>query len=54
MLVLLTVTPKRKIGRTVNDLREVIRIVQPETVLKWHREMAISLPFIRWTSADIT
>jgi len=26
-------------GRSVKQLREVIRIVQPETVLRWHREL---------------
>jgi putative transposase len=30
---------KRKAGVTNRDLRKVVRIVRPETVLKWHREL---------------
>jgi len=30
---------KRKIGYSIHDLKNVIHIVRPETVLKWHREL---------------
>ncbi len=39
ILAVLTVKLKTRLGRTVTGLREVIHIVQPETVLKWHREL---------------
>ena len=30
---------KQKVGYTIHDLRNVVHIVRPETVLKWHREL---------------
>lgn len=39
ILAVLTVRLKDQTERTVNKLRETIRIVQPETVLRWHREI---------------
>ena len=38
-LAVLTSKLRATTNQTVNHLREVIRIVQPETVLKWHREL---------------
>jgi putative transposase len=40
-LTLAVITAKLKAitGRSINQLRDVIRIVQPETALRWHREM---------------
>jgi len=38
-LALLTVRLKRVAGQNVRELRDVIRIFQPKTVLKWHREL---------------
>lgn len=38
-LAVLTAQLKAKTGRTAKDLGDIIRIVQPETVLKWHREL---------------
>jgi putative transposase len=37
-LAVLTAKLKARTGRTAKELDEIIRIVQPETVLKWHRE----------------
>lgn len=30
---------KQRVGYTIHDLRNVVHIVRPETVLKWHREL---------------
>lgn len=30
---------KQRVGYTIHDLRNVVYIVRPETVLKWHREL---------------
>lgn len=38
-LALLTIRLKRITGDSAKELRDVIRIFQPETVLKWHREL---------------
>jgi seryl-tRNA(Sec) selenium transferase len=38
-LAVLTTKLKAGTGRTAKELGEIIRIVQPETVLKWHREL---------------
>ena len=38
-LALLAVKLKNATRATVKQLNEVIRIFQPETVLKWHREL---------------
>jgi putative transposase len=38
-LAILTLHLKRTTGQSVKELSEVIRIFQPETVLKWHREL---------------
>jgi transposase len=38
-LAVLTAQLKAKTGRTAKELGDIIRIVQPETVLKWHREL---------------
>jgi len=38
-LALLTVRLKRVTGQSVKELHDVIRIFEPETVLKWHREL---------------
>ena len=38
-LAVICVKLKAATGRSVQQLRDVIRIVQPETVLRWHREM---------------
>jgi hypothetical protein len=38
-LVVLATKLKSTINRTTNQLRDVIRIFQPETVFKWHREL---------------
>ena len=37
-LAILAAKLKARTGRTAKELGEIIRIVQPETVLKWHRE----------------
>jgi putative transposase len=38
-LAVLTTQLRARTGRTAKELGEIIRIVQPETVLKWHREL---------------
>ena len=38
-LAVLAVKLKTRTGQTVRQLSRVIRIVQPETVFKWHREL---------------
>jgi putative transposase len=38
-LVVLATKLKSTTNRTTNQLRDVIRIFQPETVFKWHREL---------------
>jgi putative transposase len=38
-LATLTAKLKARTGRTAKELGEIIQIVQPETVLKWHREL---------------
>jgi hypothetical protein len=38
-LAVISVKLQAATGRTLKQLRDVIRIVQPETVLRWHREM---------------
>ena len=38
-LAVITAKLKAVTGRSINQLRDVIRIVQPETALRWHREM---------------
>ena len=38
-LALLTIRLKRITGQSAKELRDVIRIFQPQTVLKWHREL---------------
>jgi hypothetical protein len=38
-LAILAAKLKARTGRTAKELGEIIRIVQPETVLKWHREL---------------
>jgi transposase len=38
-LAILTAKLKARTGRTTKELREIIRIVQPETALKWHRDL---------------
>lgn len=38
-LAVLTHRLKRVTNRTTNQLRGIIRIFQPETVLRWHREL---------------
>ena len=38
-LAILTAKLKARTGHTAKELGEIIRIVQPETVLKWHREL---------------
>ena len=38
-LAILSVKLKNTTGQTVKQLSDVIRIFQPETVLKWHREL---------------
>lgn len=38
-LALLTAQLKKNTNRTVRQLGEVIRIVRPETVIRWHREL---------------
>jgi hypothetical protein len=40
-LTLAVISAKLKVvsGRSLKQLREVIRLVQPETVFKWHREL---------------
>ncbi len=38
-LAILTYKFKRVTNRTTNQLRGIIRIFQPETVLRWHREL---------------
>jgi putative transposase len=41
-LAVLTAKLKRITHRSANQLRDVIRIFQPETILRWHREL------VRW------
>jgi len=38
-LAVLTARLKRTTHRSTNQLRDVIRIFQPETILRWHREL---------------
>ena len=38
-LVVLAASLKRITHRSANQLRDVIRILQPETILRWHREL---------------
>ena len=38
-LAILTAKLKARTGHTAKELGEIIRIMQPETVLKWHREL---------------
>jgi putative transposase len=38
-LVVLAVRLKAKIGRTIKQVGEVIRIVKPRTVFRWHSEL---------------
>ena len=38
-VALLTVRLKRITGKSAKELRDTIRIFQPETVLKWHRQL---------------
>ena len=38
-LAILTYKFKHVTNRTTNQLRGIIRIFQPETVLRWHREL---------------
>jgi hypothetical protein len=38
-LAVLTARLKRTTHRSANQLRDVIRIFQPETILRWHREL---------------
>jgi len=38
-LAVLTTRLKTSTNRSANQLRDIIRIFQPETVLRWHREM---------------
>src|SRR5688572_29338526 len=42
ILAVLTARLRAVTQRTVQELRNIILIVQPETVLKWHREL------VRW------
>jgi len=44
-LAVLTVKLKQMTFRSTNQLRDVIRIFQPETVLRWHRELVR----LKWT-----
>jgi putative transposase len=39
LLVVVAVKLKAKTGYTIKALRDLIRIVEPQTVLKWHREL---------------
>jgi putative transposase len=39
ILAVLAIKLKDRTRRTIKELREVIRIIQPETVLNWHREL---------------
>jgi putative transposase len=39
-LVVLAVRLKATTGRTIKQLGDVIRIVKPRTVFRWHRELA--------------
>jgi hypothetical protein len=38
-IALLTIRLKRITGQNAKELRDVIRIFLPETVLKWYREL---------------
>jgi len=38
-LAVLTARLKRITHRSANQLQDVIRIFQPETILRWHREL---------------
>jgi len=38
-LAVLTARLKRITHRSANQLRDIIRIFQPETILRWHREL---------------
>jgi ClpP class serine protease len=48
-LALLATKLKVQTGRTAQELGEIIRIVQPNTVLKWHREAVRR----KWTQQQI-
>jgi hypothetical protein len=45
-LAVLTTKLKARTGRTTKELGEIIRVVQPETILKWHRELVRQ----KWTN----
>ena len=47
-LAVLTASLKKSSRQTINQLRDVIRIVRPETVLRWHRELVRR----KWTHAQ--
>jgi len=38
-LALLTAQLRKSTNRTIYQLGEIIRIVKPETVIRWHREL---------------
>jgi hypothetical protein len=44
-LVALATKLKAKTGRTIKDMREVIRIVKPATLFGWHRQLVR----LKWT-----
>ena len=42
-LAVLTKNLKQSTKRSTHQLRDIIRIVKPETVIRWHRELVLSL-----------
>ncbi len=48
-LAVLTKKLRQATNQSIDQLRDVIRIVQPETILRWHRELARQ----KWTYAQI-
>ena len=46
-LAVLTARLKRITHRSANQLRDIIRIFQPETILRWHRELVRRTTYTR-------
>ena len=60
ILAVLTVQMKQATKRTIGQLGEIIRIVRPETVIRWHKELVrrkwtyLSVQEQRWSPQDQT
>ena len=43
-LAVLTKKLKQSSNRSTHQLRDIIRVVKPETVIRWHRELVLNGP----------